>query len=396
MSRAARLGSFIVLTLAILAAGVFIIGSKQYLFSSTYQLKAQFDNVAGLSSGADVEVGGVHSGTVLRIDLPHIPTGKVTVVMELTKSTREIIKQDSVASIETEGVLGNQYLAVSFGSQGTPGVHDGDTIASLPPLVVSDLFKKASSILDSSKQAIANTTEATAHLSSLTAKIDAGDGTVGALVNDKQVYNNLEQTTAGLQKTVDEAQVGVASFQSNMEAMKHSFLLRGFFKKRGYEDSSDLTENALEKLPAAEPIQTYSYSVTKLFASGESVKLKDEKTLAAAGQYLAANPFGLAVIRVSTGMEGDSQEDLVMTQAQALEVRDFLVKSYGFDDRQLKTMGVGKPASGAATQSGGQVQILIYATGTKVPEEKAAPAATDATVVPVQKASAVPVAEPKE
>jgi hypothetical protein len=95
-------------------------------------------------------------------------------------------------------------------------------------------------------------------------------------------------------------------------------------------------------------------------------------------------------------MEGDSQEDLVMTQAQALEVRDFLVKSYGFDDRQLKTMGVGKPASGAATQSGGQVQILIYATGTKVPEEKAAPAATDATVVPVQKASAVPVAEPKE
>ena len=66
MSRVARLGVFIVVTLAALAAGVFIIGSKEYLFSSTYELKTQFDNVAGLAVGADVQVGGVHSGNVRR------------------------------------------------------------------------------------------------------------------------------------------------------------------------------------------------------------------------------------------------------------------------------------------------------------------------------------------
>jgi len=118
MSRVARLGIFIVATLAILASGVFLIGSKEYLFSSTYQLKAQFDNVAGLAAGADVRVGGVHSGTVESIELPHHPGEKVTVVMELEKSTHEIVKQDSVASIETEGLLGNQYMAISFGSAG--------------------------------------------------------------------------------------------------------------------------------------------------------------------------------------------------------------------------------------------------------------------------------------
>ena len=85
MSRAARLGAFIVATLAILMAGIFIIGSKQYLFSSTYQLKAQFDNVAGLDAGGDVRVGGVHSGTVSNIVLPHKPGEKVTVVMDLGK-----------------------------------------------------------------------------------------------------------------------------------------------------------------------------------------------------------------------------------------------------------------------------------------------------------------------
>ena len=102
MSRVARLGAFIVVTLAVLAAGVFIIGSKEYLFSSTYQLKAQFDNVAGLAPGANVLVGGVASGDVVGITLPHHPGEKVTVLVELSRSTHEIIKKDSVASIETE------------------------------------------------------------------------------------------------------------------------------------------------------------------------------------------------------------------------------------------------------------------------------------------------------
>ena len=147
MSRAARLGAFIVATLAILAVGVFIIGSKQYLFSSTYQLKAQFDNVEGLDDGADVRLGGVHRGTVHSIVSPHKPGEKVTVVMDLAKSTHEVIKQDSVATIETEGLLGNQYMAISFGSAGRPDVRDGDTIASQPPLEMSDLLQKTSGIL---------------------------------------------------------------------------------------------------------------------------------------------------------------------------------------------------------------------------------------------------------
>jgi phospholipid/cholesterol/gamma-HCH transport system substrate-binding protein len=172
MSRVARLGAFIVVTLAVLASGVFIIGSKEYLFSPTYRLKTQFDNVAGLAAGADVEVGGVHSGTVLSITLPHNPSDKVTVVMELDKSTQEIIKKDSVTSIETEGMLGNEYVAITFGSAGQAEVKNGDTIASIPPIQMGALLKEASNILDSSQQAVKNTTELTRHLNSVSAKID--------------------------------------------------------------------------------------------------------------------------------------------------------------------------------------------------------------------------------
>src|SRR5580698_10753251 len=186
MSRAARLGVFIVASLAILVAGIFIIGGKQYLFRSTYQLRAQFDNVVGLDAGGDVRVGGVHSGTVHSIVLPHKPGERVTVVMDLDKTTHEIVKQDSVATIETEGLLGNQFLAISFGSARSGEVRDGDLIASQPPLEMADLLEKTSDILDSSQLAIKNVTRATANLDSISTKIDKGQGTAGALVNDKQ------------------------------------------------------------------------------------------------------------------------------------------------------------------------------------------------------------------
>src|ERR1700687_988043 len=164
MSRAARLGSFIIATLAVLAAGVFLIGDKQYLFTPTYRLKAQFATVVGLDPGAEVRVGGVHSGTVRNIELPRRPTDKITVVMDLQRSTHDIIKGDSVASIETEGLLGNEYVSISFGSAQAVNVKDDDTIGSQPPFVIADLMKKANGLLDTSQAALENVTVAPANM----------------------------------------------------------------------------------------------------------------------------------------------------------------------------------------------------------------------------------------
>ncbi len=391
MSRVARLGAFIVLTLAILATGVFIIGSKEYLFRSTYQLKTQFDNVAGLSEGADVQVGGVHSGTVTGIALPSRPQGKVTVIMELAKSTHDIIKQDSVASIETEGLLGNQYLAISFGSSGEADVRNGDTIASIPPLEMSDILKKTSGILDSSQQAISNTTLATAHLNSISAKIDAGQGTVGALVNDRQLYSNLQQTTTTLHATMLQAQSGVADFHENMEALKHNFLLRGYFNKRGYEDSSNLVAHKIDGLPPGTPLKEFRFTAKQLFESHNSAKLKNQKSLNDVGEFLAQNQFGVAVVVASMGMEGDTQKDMILTEARAMVLREYLVDNFGFDDSLLKTLGMGKQTGANLEAEWGSIQILIFPPGTVMSAVTPAPAssasATDAAR-PVQVTSA--------
>src|SRR5437867_5697895 len=162
--------------LLILAAGVFLIGSKQFLFSSTYRVKADFQSVAGLNDGAVVRVGGLHEGTVKYINLPGQPDQKMTVVMNLHGATRNIIKKDSVAAIRSEGLLGDKYIEISFGSEGAQKLKDGDTIGSEPALEISDLIKKTDQILDTAKGTMQS-------VESISSKINQGEGTAGALIN---------------------------------------------------------------------------------------------------------------------------------------------------------------------------------------------------------------------
>lgn len=375
MSRTARLGAFILGTISILVLGIFIIGSKKFLFTPTYTLRTKFANVVGLQAGADVLIGGVHSGTVRSIDLPHKAGDQVAVVLEINSSTRDIIKQDSVATIETEGLLGNQFVAVSFGSADKPEVKDGDTIASVAPLEMGAMLDKANKILDSGKTAMVNITQVTEHLNSVSAKIDQGKGTVGALVNDRELYNNLEQTSSSAKTTVAAAQTGIQDFQDNMEALKHNFLLRGYFKNRGYEDSSDLAKDEIKSVPDVAAEKEFTLQSKQMFDKRDSAKLKNEKALNAAGEYLANNDFGVAVVEIATGPEGDSDKQLQLSQGRAMVVRDYLVQHFGFDDTKLKTVALGKQGDTASKDDWGTINILVYPAGTPIPAAKAPAAA---------------------
>ena len=357
MSSNTRLGAFVLIALIMFGVMVFLIGDKQLLFSRTYRISAPFDNVAGLDEGAPVRAGGVRIGTVKRILLPHQPEDKITVELQLDNSTRDVIKKDSIASIETEGLLGAKYLAVSFGSLEAEHVRDGDTIDSRPPLDYGDVARKASEMLetakdaiDSSKVAIGNVNEASSDLKSITGKIDSGQGTMGALVNDKTVYRNLNAT-------VEQAKAGATSLQENMEALKHNFFLRGFFKKRGYYDSSELTKNAVAKLPASTPVKTFTFDGKDLFSSPDTAKLK-EKPLNQVGSFLENSTYGLAVVEAQTGSKGTKEENLKLSQARAMVVREYLAKKFRVDDARLKTLGAGEDQK-AATDSG-RVTIVVY------------------------------------
>jgi outer membrane protein OmpA-like peptidoglycan-associated protein len=237
---------------------------------------------------------------------------------------------------------------------------------------MSDLIKKSDDLLDSSQQAIKNVTATTANLSSISAKIDQGQGTIGALINDKTTYLALNQSMGGINNVVDHAQAGVTDFQEDMEALKHNFFVRGYFKNRGYEDSAELAKDEIVSLPQGTPQRTFTFEAKQLFDKVDTARLKNQKSLDAAGDFLTDTDFGVAVVAVYSSMEGDAAKDLTLTQGRALVVREYLVENFGFDDRRLKTLGMGKRTGTSPETGWGAIQIIVYPAGTEMPPARLA------------------------
>jgi phospholipid/cholesterol/gamma-HCH transport system substrate-binding protein len=349
-----RLGLFLLISLAVVSVGTFLIGRQSFDFTPRYRLRTEFKTVAGLNAGADVRVGGIHKGTVRAIKLPSTPQGRVEVTMELTKDTRQIVKRDSVASIQSEGLLGDKYVEVSFGSPGAGDIKGGETIDSAEPFDVSDLFQKANKLLDSSQGAL-NGVQATAeNLTKITGKINQGQGTAGKLINDDTLYK--------------QAAASVTSLHDDAEALKQNFFLRGFFKERGYSNPDDLKKHEIAQLPAAAPQENFKFDAANLFDKADSAKMKNQKLLNPAGQYLQAHPFQSAVIVTSSGMKGDSDQVRMLTEARSFVVRKYLVENFKLDDTRVRTLGLGKKET---TAGEGIVELLIYESDGNTSKETA-------------------------
>jgi phospholipid/cholesterol/gamma-HCH transport system substrate-binding protein len=344
MSQPFRLGLFLLATLAILAVGVFLVGRQESKFESNYRVRSEFQNVAGLNEGASVRVGGIHKGTVRTITLPKRPDGKVTVTMDLAKETENIVKKDSVASIQSEGLLGDKYVEISFGSVDAEKIKNGQTIQSEPPFDISDLFQKANQLLDSSRGAMQSIQGATENLNMITAKVNSGQGTAGKLINDPTLYQ--------------QASAGVTSLHEDADALKHNFLLRGFFNDRGYTNPEEIKKHQVSQIPKETPVKTFTFDGKDLFDKPDSAKLKNQKNLNAAGQFLKSQKFGLALIVAATGDKGDSDRQLVLSEARSYVVRKYLVDNFSVEDTRVRTMGAGKSATAGPD---GNVQILVYA-----------------------------------
>jgi len=154
-----------------------------------------------------------------------------------------------------------------------------------------------------------------------------------------------------------------------MEALKHNFFLRGFFKERGYESAADLKKNEVSQLPEKPVAKQFTYEAKKVFDKPDAAKLKDAKALSDAGNYLQSNPFSLAVVAAYTDMKGDTEKDRLLTEARSMVARDYLVKNFKLQDTKIKTIGLGKSNR---APDGGSVEILIYPEGTTAAQNSVA------------------------
>ncbi|RTY95031.1 MlaD family protein [Flavobacterium sp. GT3R68] len=227
-----RLGLFIIIGIILFILGIFVIGKQKNLFDPVFKLKADFRNVSGLQVGNTVRFSGINIGTVDNIAIVNDSTVKVEMLIK--KEVQKFIKSDSKAGIGAEGIIGDKVIVLSPGDSSTVMVKDGQMIASSEPVETDEIMKSLQMTAD-------NAAVATNEISEILIKINKGEGTLGRLIQDKTMADNIDQTIKNLKQ-------GTNKLDENMEAAKHNFLLKGFFKKK--QKAADKAKKEAEKKAA--------------------------------------------------------------------------------------------------------------------------------------------------
>ena len=307
-----KLGLFVIIGTLFFVASMYFIGDKQNLFGSTFKIKSIFNNVNGLQKGNNVRFLGIDVGTVNEIEI--INDTSILVTMIIKEESRAFIKKNSISTIGTDGLMGNKLVNITPKNSSSQVVNEGDTLVTLSEIITEDMLrrleqtntniamissnlvditdeiqlgkgtigklikdstlaqnidvtieslkdasKKSTTILSNiedklkdinlkkgsvgtlltdttfaenieqmvreMKAASENTKDLTQELKEMIIQMRAGQGVAGGVVNDTIMLNNLE-------KSMDNIQKGTAAFNENMEALKHNFLVRGYFKKQ--------------------------------------------------------------------------------------------------------------------------------------------------------------------
>ena len=429
-SRLVGAGAFILVGVLLFTVGLFMIGERRMLFEDRFEVYTEFAKLGQLEMGAVVRVAGMDGGEVTDIGIPSSPAGKFRVRMRVREDLHGLVRTDSVAATQIEGLVGAIFINISPGTEQAPPVPDGGTIPSREPFTVGDLLEQASGSIalvtetvkslrgdiEKAVQQVALTAE-DAHamledirpditaiarnggriagdVQQISARIRSGDGTIGKLVHDPALYDrareiaeeaktvmaNVREVTADVKRvlsdfrsndgpaqglmvdmrtTLVQTREAVSDLADNMEAMKHNFLLRGFFNRRGYFDLDTLSpaeyrkgvlENGKRK---AMRIWLASRVVFERGTDGtetlsEEGKARLDSAMSAYLEYLPANP--LVVEGYASGTTTDERFRLARQRAGI--VREYLMGRYELTPQTTGHIGLGDDAPESPERSG--------------------------------------------
>lgn len=309
-----KVGLFVLGGLLFLILLLYMIGKNSNLFGKSYTLKARFENVQGLVPGNNVRFAGLQAGTVKKIQIISDTVIEVSMLIDLDMNT--IIRKNAIASIGTDGLVGNKLVNIVPSKEPSPQAVDGDLIASRKMIntnamlevlnktnddiaVIAAELKETVHRFNNStamwallndetlpaniraslvniKQTTAKAGEFVNELNLVIDDVKKGKGTVGALLKDSTLERDLKEAVSKINKvgteadslateinsimtgirkdvntgsgtvhlllkdtalamklstSLDNIQKGTDGFNQNMEALKHNFLLRGYFRK---------------------------------------------------------------------------------------------------------------------------------------------------------------------
>ncbi len=430
-ARLAGVGVFVLGGLVLFTVALFMIGDRQMAFANKVTIYTEFKKITGLQPGAIVRVSGAKAGAITEILPPNRPSEKFRVKLVITEDLHQLVRTDSLAAIETEGLVGGSYLGITTGTDAAPPVAPNGTIAGKEPFDIADLMqqmadtiKRVNDTFDEMKAEVQGTVLAVgdtvdnanalivdisadlkkmaasgARLSSdaeqIAEGIRSGKGSLGKLVNDDELYTrtvaiakqaeeiaanarevvaNANNTLKGFQskdgpvqgmttsvkQTMDDARKAVEGLAENMEALKHNFLLRGFFNKRGYFDLAQLSpaeyrQGALTKGSDRRVIRAWQRA--DVLFEPDSEHPENERLTetgkawidGAIGPYMEHVASGIVIVE-GYAQQGTPDEQYLRSRTRASMVRDHLIAKFDLDPQATGAM----PLSADSTDSPGK------------------------------------------
>jgi phospholipid/cholesterol/gamma-HCH transport system substrate-binding protein len=201
-----RVGLFVLAGLFIMAVGIFYITGGG-VWGPKYQLRTYLPEVEGLQTGAPVRLDGVEIGNVAAITLTPHPQDRVhniTLLLRIDKRFQEQIRANSTASLITEGLLGNRYVTISRGLTGSAVPNNGE-IPGVEEAAIKEIVERGADLVQN-LGALSN------EVTGMIEKVQKGQGTLGKLLNDPSLYNNVNETAGKLNAMVTSVKEGQGSF----------------------------------------------------------------------------------------------------------------------------------------------------------------------------------------
>lgn len=210
-----KLGIFVSAGFVLFILGIYLIGQKQNLFTSTFQINGIFKDVSGLLVGNNVRFSGINVGIIESIQ--QVTDSTVKVNMVINEDTRKFIKKNAIAIIGSDGLMGNKIMLIVPGPAGEKEISNNDIIQTAQTVNMDE-------ILLNLKTTTGNAAVITADLAAIMSNISNGKGTIGKLFMDTVFSENLD-------KTIVNIHAGTKGFAENMDAAQNSILLRGSIKR---------------------------------------------------------------------------------------------------------------------------------------------------------------------
>ena len=345
-------GAFLIGGVVLFGVGLFMIGSQNNLFSHTFEAYAYFSKMNGLTSGAQVQVFGFNAGSVSRVEIPKSSGSKFRLTLKIDQKFRPLVHDTSVASIQSQGMVGDEFVEIDPGGKQGSVCRDGCTIQSKEPMSMSDLMQEGKGVMEALQSTLtpAGLVAKNANLALETFDARGKAGESGA--------EAVKQTTVAAQRAV-------TNVAEDADALKHNLFLRGFFKRRGFYDLEEMSAEQYRKSDfvkekkskrvwlAADKLFTRSHGTEELSEQG---RRELDRAMSDFVSYLPNKPLMVE----GYADHGTPAEEYRESQERATLVREYLISRFKLKPENTGAMPLGDlPPEQADKQSWDGISLVL-------------------------------------